>query len=102
MALRFSDWKWACIAALGLLGVAAFIVFVIHPGEFEGQVGWFFGLLPGVFPAAVFSDFVYKIAPRAWPIANWSLIIGLSFLWYFTISYAVIKTCRFFARALKH
>ncbi len=44
MNLNLSDGKSACITAFVLRGIAAFIVFVIHPGGFEGQIGWFFGL----------------------------------------------------------
>jgi hypothetical protein len=46
-----SDWKTASIAALGLLGIAAFIVFETHLG-FERQIGILFALLPGAFLAA--------------------------------------------------
>jgi hypothetical protein len=35
-----------CVGVV-LLGLAALVVFVIHPGGFEGQIGWFFGWLPG-------------------------------------------------------
>ena len=44
---HWSDWKLACVVGVVLLGLAAFVVFVIHPGGFEGQIGWFFGWLPG-------------------------------------------------------
>jgi hypothetical protein len=44
--LATSYWKRACIAASCLLGIATFVVFVIHPGGFEGQVGWFFLVAP--------------------------------------------------------
>src|SRR5438128_7402625 len=30
---RFPDWKWACIAAIGLLCVAAFVALVANPGD---------------------------------------------------------------------
>jgi hypothetical protein len=97
--LRLADWIWAFIAALGLLAAAAFVVFVIRPGGFEGQMGWFFGLMPGAFVGLPLADRVLKIAPIAEPIVLWSSLIGITFLWYFGVSYAVIKTFRFLARA---
>ena len=94
MHLHMSDWKWACIPAICLLGMALFVVFVIHPGGFEGQLVWYFGLLPGAFPASVLSDLVYKLAPSVEPVINWVLIITLNFSWYWGISYAMIKIFR--------
>jgi hypothetical protein len=94
MCLHISDWKWACIAAICLLGMALFVVFVIHPGGFEGQVGWFFLLLPGSLPASVLSDRVYKLAPNVEPVINWALIIIFNYAWYWGISYTVIKIFR--------
>jgi len=38
MTFNTSDWKYAGIAALVLLGAAAFIVFVIHPGGLKGRL----------------------------------------------------------------
>lgn len=89
-----SDWKYAFIAAFILLGIAAFVVFVIHPGGFEGQIGWFFGLLPGAFVAATVGHRWAGMTPLWSFIAFWPLILCTSFLWYFAISYAVIKTYR--------
>jgi hypothetical protein len=57
------DWKYASIAALILLGLAAFIVFVIHPGGFEGQIAWLFGLLPGAFLGSLIASPLARIAP---------------------------------------
>jgi hypothetical protein len=74
--------------------MALFVVFVIHPGGFEGQVGWYFGLLPGAFLASVLSDLFYKLAPSVEPVINWALIIILNFGWYWGISYATIKIFR--------
>jgi hypothetical protein len=91
---RFDDWMWAFIAALGLLAIAAFIILVIHPGGFEGQVGWAFALMPGMPVGLILADRVYKFAPSADRIVLWSSAIGITFLWYFAISYAVIKTYR--------
>ena len=98
--LRLADWKWACLAGLALLGVAVFVVFVIHPGGFEGQIGWFFGLLPGATIGAHLADMVYKFVPRLEIIVQWLSILGISFLWYFALSYAAIKSYRFVVRTL--
>jgi hypothetical protein len=92
MRLHSPDWKWACLAAGILLGIAAFVVFAIRPGGFEGQGAWFVLLLPGSIPADLLSDFVYKLAPSAGHIAYWTLSIGCSFTWYGTVSYAAIRT----------
>jgi hypothetical protein len=94
MGLNVSDRKWACIPAISLLGIAAFVVFVIHPGGFEGQAVWFFLLLPGAVPAEVLSDLVYKLAPRAEPVVYWALVIGLNCAWYWGIGFAMIKIFR--------
>lgn len=90
-----TDWKRASWAAAALLGLAAFIMFGIHPGGFEGQIGWFLGLFPGVLvvhlllPDPLFKyEVVFKI-----------LVFGTSFLWYFAISYSVIKVVRLRVRA---
>lgn len=66
-------------------------MFVIRPGGFETPIGRFFLLLPGSLPAYVISDRVYKLAPSVEPVIYWTLIISLSFGWYWGISYAVIK-----------
>jgi uncharacterized membrane protein len=100
MSAKFSDWKLACIPALGLLGIAAFILFVIHPGGFEGQIGWFLGLLPGAMLAAIAADQVHT--PTLEPIVYWGCLIGVSFLWYFVISYVAIKIGRLVFRVFKH
>jgi hypothetical protein len=94
MRRHIPDWKWACIAASCLLGIAAFVVFVIHPGGFEGQVGWFFVLLPGSIPTAWLSDLVYKLAPSADRVVYWVLFISFNLGWYWGISYAIIKIFR--------
>ncbi len=101
MSLRISDCKWACVAAFCLLGIAAFAMFVIRPGGFETAIGWFFLLLPGSLPAYVISDRVYKLAPSVEPVIYWTLIISLSFGWYWGISYIVIKISRAVVRSVR-
>src|SRR5258707_2026075 len=101
MNLYISDKKWACFAAVGLLGLAAAVMFVVRPGGFETQIGWFLVLLPGAFAGYPLSDHLHRVAPHAEPVVFWTLIVGLSFLWYWGISYAVIKICRSVARTVK-
>jgi hypothetical protein len=76
--------------------VALLVVFVINPGGFEGQVGWFLFLLPGSFPAALVGDLIYKLVPNAESPKTMLivLIVGFSFGWYWLISYGVIKIFR--------
>jgi hypothetical protein len=95
---RLPDWVWALLAAITLLACAALILFVVHPGGFEGQVGWFFALMPGAIVGLPFADRVYRIAPSAERFALWGTIISISLLWYFAISYAAIAACRFIVR----
>ena len=61
--MRLPDWKQAGITAFILTGIAAFTVFVLRPGGFEGQIGWFFALLPGAFAVANVARFA-KILPN--------------------------------------
>ena len=88
------DWAWACIAATVLLGAAALLVFVIHPGGQQGQVGWYAGLLPGSTVGAVLVSFVQDFIPHAQRIAYLCISLVFSFLWYFAIAYIVIKIVR--------
>jgi hypothetical protein len=99
--LRLADWVWAIIAAIVLLAAASFVLFVIRPGGFEGQIGWAFALMPGMPVGLILADRVYKLAPSADRIVLWSSALGISFLWYFAVSYAVIKTCRLFVRVIR-
>lgn len=94
------DWKRALFVSVVLLGIAAFIVIGIHPGGFEGQIGWFFGLLPGAFVAASISEHAVQLpAVLVWPatILIWPVAILSSFLWYFALSYSFIKAYRLVA-----
>jgi len=74
--------------------MALFVVFVIHPGGFEGQSAWFLLLLPGSLLASVLSDVVYKLSPSAEPVIYWALNISFNFGWYWGISFATIKIFR--------
>jgi len=74
--------------------MALIVVFVIHPGGFEGQGAWFLLLLPASIPTALLSDFVYKSAPSRDNVVYWVLLISFNFGWYWGISYAVIKIFR--------
>jgi hypothetical protein len=95
--VRLPDWKQAGTAALLLTGIAAFTVFVLRPGGFEGQIGWFFALLPGAFVVANVARFA-KVLPSVSRAASstilWGSIVFISFLWYFVLSYAFLKGVR--------
>jgi uncharacterized membrane protein len=92
---RMSDWKYAGIAALVLICTAAYVVFAIHPGGFEGQIGWFYILLPGAYVYGTIATGVAKIAPALLRDSLITLLIfGASFLWYFAISDAAIAIYR--------
>jgi len=62
---RLPPWFWAVHAAMALLGCAALVLFLVHPGGFEEQVGWFLALMPGAILGLPFADRVYRIAPGA-------------------------------------
>ena len=64
MKLRLRDLTWALLIGTALLGCAALILFLIDPGGFEGQVGWFLALMPGAIVGLTFADRVYRIAPH--------------------------------------
>jgi hypothetical protein len=100
VGFRLTDRTCALIAASGLLATAAFVILVIHPGGFEGQIGWAFALMPGSIVGLSLAERVFKASIPAGRAALWSSLFGVSFLWYFVISYAAIKACRFLARAL--
>lgn len=99
MIARSSDWKYACVAAFALLSAAVFVVFVIHPGGFEGQIGWFLDLLPGAIGGEILADTAFKVA-RVERIVYWCSILSITFLWYFALSYLAIKAYRFVIRSL--
>jgi hypothetical protein len=88
--MKQRDWLYAGVSASVLLGIAAIIILVIHPGGFEGQIGWFFLLLPGAYVAAGMAGH----GPLSASVSPWPIIFVASFLWYFVITYAAIKVYR--------
>lgn len=90
------DWKWACISAVFLLGMALFVVLVVHPGGFDEQVGWYFLLLPGGLPASLLADPFYKLSAGAESAVQWTLIVVFNLVWFWGISYAAIRISRAF------
>jgi len=94
---KLSNWKWACIGATLLTILAMFVVFTLHPGGFESQGAWLFLLLPGTIAAYPIADYLHHAAPRAEPAMFWSLTLGFNFVWYFLVTYVVIKIRNFFA-----
>ena len=81
-----SDWKYAIVAALVLICTAAYVIFVIHPGGFEEQIGWFYILLPGEFVYGTIGTELNKIAPAFLHNSLIALVVfGVSLLWYLAI-----------------
>jgi hypothetical protein len=100
LMVAIADWKWACVAAIGLTAAAAFVVLFLRPGGFEGQIGWLFVLLPGAIAGAPVSDRVYKTIPWSERIVLWTITFSISLLWYFVISFIAIKAYRLAAGTL--
>jgi len=88
------DWMWASLAGAGLLGIALLIVFVIHPGASNGQVGWYMGLLPGSIVGAILTGAVESYLPRAQSIVYLLSLLVASFLWYVAIAFVIVKVVR--------
>jgi len=100
MKLNLSDGFRAGFISVVLLALATYAVFGFQHG-FEEQVGWYLTLLPGAIVAAGISDFIQKTIPNAKSVTFWSLVVCLNFLWYFGITFAVIKAFRFVSNASK-
>jgi hypothetical protein len=96
--LGFPDWSRAFVAALVLSVSAAFVIFVIRPGGLERQVGWFVALMPGMIVGSPLAERVHVVSPNLAPIVDWSSLLGITFLWYFALSYFAIRVFRFRVR----
>jgi hypothetical protein len=96
-----SNWLRAGLAAAVLLGLAALLVFVVHPGGPSAQVGWYAGLLPGSIVAALLGSLVEGLLPHGQRIAYIGLTLVFSFLWYFIIAFIVVKVVRAAGQAKK-
>jgi hypothetical protein len=70
------------------------VIFVVCPGGFETQIGWFYAFLPGAFVA----ELVFRLAPNGGQIVQLSSVFIFSLLWYFLICFGVIKVCRIAVR----
>jgi hypothetical protein len=89
------DWKYAGVAALVLAITAAFVLFVVHPGGFEGQIGWFYILFPGTYVYGAIASDVNKIAPALLREVLIAVVIfGASLLCYFAVCDATIASYR--------
>jgi hypothetical protein len=84
--------------ATASLAVACYAVFGVRHG-FEESIGWYLCLLPGSFVAGGISDKLSKTSEKAAYLAFWGTLLALTFLWYFAISFAVIKIYRLICRA---
>lgn len=100
MKLHWADWTYACLVAVTLLALALFLVFKI-PHGFEEQVGWYLVLLPASVFAAGISQFIGKLFPPEQYLAFRGLLVCFNFLWYFLVTFGIIKTYRFVSRTSK-
>jgi hypothetical protein len=98
MHLPVSDWKWASILAVSLLGMAFFVVFVINPGGRAGCLALSFAsrLISRV--RAVGSRLPASI--KRGISCREGADVGFNFAGYWLISYAVIKIFRAGGRQL--
>jgi len=95
------DWAWALSAAIVLLGAAAAVIFLLHPGGAQGQMAWTTGLLPGSIVGAMLLGVVQDLMPHAQRAGYLAVTVVFSFLWYFLIAYVVIKIATAAAAARK-
>jgi len=100
MKLADTDWKCSVWTGLALLGAATFIIFGLRPGEFEGQIGWYLGLLPGVLVDIFFPNPFLKSSPHIAGFVFWALALGFTLVWYVGVSFALIKEGRLPVRAV--
>jgi len=84
MKLADTDWKCSVWTGLALLGAATFIIFGLRPGGFEGQIGWYLGLLPGVLVDIFFPHPFLKSSPHIAGFVFWALALG------FTLSEGIV------------
>ena len=90
MKLHLSDRSCACLAAVALFALAGYALFGFRHG-----FAWYLPLFPGAIVAARVSGVIQKAIPNAEEVTFWSLFGCLNFLWYFVISFALIKAYRF-------
>jgi hypothetical protein len=94
MSARISDSKLACFSAAFLTGLGVLVVFGFQPGGFETQGAWLLVLLPAGVAAYPLSDFVHKVAPHADALIFWTFMVIFNLIWYWILSFAVIKLFR--------
>jgi hypothetical protein len=101
MSSRLVDWIWVGGIALVLIGIAAFVVFVIRPGGFEGGGYWAMVLLPGASVGLLVPDKFLGTAAQGGSYLFWIVTFAFSFVWYFAIAHFVRKSFLFLLRALR-
>lgn len=101
MSFRWPDRIWALTAGSVLFGAALFVLFVIHPGGFEGQIGWALVLMPATFLILPLADKIFRVLPTISNILFWPMLITFNLLWYCAMSYVVIKLSRLVVRVTR-
>lgn len=91
---RLSSARLALLLAVLLLSLAGAIIYFVHPGGFEGQIVWAFVLLPGFLPAQAVSVITDKASTRVASISFDAAFLFFNLLWYWTISYGIVRMAR--------
>lgn len=91
---RLSSARLALLLAVLLFGLAGAFIYFVHPGGFETQIAWAFLLLPGVVPAQVTSVITDKAPVRVANIFFDAAFVFFNLLWYWAISYAIVRMAR--------
>jgi|SRR5271157_6061350 len=100
---KVPDWIRAAIVAFALLGIATVVLFRLHMkglGE-DAELEWTFGLWPGCVVFLSADTLGIKSHASYVGVALWLLVLAVSYLWYFGISYTAIMLYRRVLRLLK-
>lgn len=89
MRVKISDSIVAGLLAAGLMGIAAGVAFAI-PHGFEAGIGWFVFLFPGPI-----TDALRFAHPAVGNFIFRTLLLVISFAWYFAICFLGAKMYRF-------
>jgi len=91
---RLSSARLALLLAVLLFSFAGAFIYFVHPGGFESQIAWAFLFLPGFLPAQAVSVITDKAPVRVAAILFDAAFLFFNLLWYWAISYGVVRIAR--------